>query len=116
MAGHMGSTTRRFFDVHEELVDNVQRKMVEYIKTLQPSSNIQQDLSHPVLLLSSKNGYPWLPPTVSDFDGKKDELEKLVRTYLNNHYSEFAFPRGVMVIYIFGIRTGIWESEETYSI
>lgn len=101
MAGHMGSTTRRFFDVYEELVDNVQRKMVEYIKTLQPSSNIQEESSRPDLLLSSKNGYPWLPPTVSDFDRKKSELETLVRTYLNNHYSESSLPRHATEIYTF---------------
>ena len=105
MAGHMGNTTRRFFDVYDELVDNVQHKMVEYIKTLQPSSNIHQNLTRPDLLVSSNNGYPWMPPSVGDIDRKKNELEKLVRTYLNNHYSELSFdiflPRVLSVIYTF---------------
>ena len=103
MAGHMGSTTRRFFDVYDELVDNVQHKMVEYIKTLQPTSNIHQNLNRPDLLVSSNNGYPWMPRLVGDIERKKIELEKLVRTYLNNHYSELPFskmiPRDVLVIH-----------------
>ena len=89
MAGNMGSSGPRFFDTYENEVDIIQRKMVEYIKMLQPSATSQPNLSRPDLRITTKDGYPWLPPTIDGTDQKKEELEKLLRAYMNDHYSEF---------------------------
>ena len=89
MAGNMGSSGPRFFDTYENEVNIIQRKMVEYIKMLQPSSTSQTNLSRPDLLITTKDGYPWLPETIDGTEQKKEELEKLLRAYLNDHYSEF---------------------------
>lgn len=84
------NNNRRFFDIYEEHVDLIQRKMVEYIKTLQPSAKEQQKKSRPDLIISTKEGYPWMPqpPEEEGIEQKKQELETLIRTYLNFHYSE----------------------------
>jgi len=87
MANYMGSSGPRFFDTYENEVNIIQRKMVEYIKTLQPSSTIQQNLSRPDLRITTKDGYPWLPQPVDGIEQKKDELEKLLRAFMNDHYS-----------------------------
>lgn len=87
MAGYMGSSGPRFFDTYENEVDIIQRKMVEYIKALQPSSTIQENLSRPDLRITTKDGYPWLPQSIEGIEQKKEELENLVRAFMNEHYS-----------------------------
>ena len=89
MAGNIGCSGPRFFDTYENEVNIIQRKMVEYIKMLQPSPTSQPNLTRPDLLITTKDGYPWLPPTIDDTDQKKEELEKLLRSYMNDHYSEY---------------------------
>lgn len=88
MAGFIHSKTRRFFDIYEDQVDIIQRKMVEYIKILQPSAMEKSDLSRSDLIISTKEGYPWLPSADDEIEQKKEELEKLLRSYLNDQYSK----------------------------
>lgn len=86
----MGSKKRRFVDIHAEQVEGLVRKTIEYIRMLQPSTTSNNDLQRPRLdlVISTKDGYPWMPPVEDDIEQKKDELEKLSRQYLNDHYSE----------------------------
>jgi hypothetical protein len=91
MVGYIGSSNRRFFDIYDDQVEIIQRKLVEYIKTLQPSATDPPKLSRLDLLITTKNAYPWLPPLEDGIVQKKEELEKLIWTYLNNHYSESMF-------------------------
>lgn len=85
----MGSKKRKFVDIHGEHVEGLVRKTIEYIKMLQPSTS-NDDLQRPRLdlVISTKDGYPWMPPLEDKIELKKDELEKLSRQYLNDHYSE----------------------------
>lgn len=87
MSTYIGMNGRRFFDIYGDLVDGIQRKMIEYIKYLQPTSTIDPSISRPDLLITTKDGYPWLPEPSDGIEQKKGELENLIRTYLNNHYS-----------------------------
>jgi hypothetical protein len=94
MAANMGSTKRRFLDIFDDEVETLQRKLLEYIKLLQPTvTNLMtaSDLpgSRPDLDISTKDGFPWMPALNEDIQQKKDELEKLIRQYLNDHYSEW---------------------------
>lgn len=88
MASYIGSSGRRFFNVYEDQVDVIQRKMVEYIRNLNSIGTIQPNMSRPDLVITIKDGYPWMPEVTDGIEQKKDGLEKLIRTYLNNHYSE----------------------------
>jgi hypothetical protein len=67
----------------------MQLKLIEYIKSLRPSVTEQSENSRPDLVISTKEGFPWMPPVEEGIDQKKVELEKLFRTYLNEHYSEY---------------------------
>ena len=87
MASYIGSNRRRFFDIYEDQVEIIQRKMVEYIKTLQPSASQEPNSSRTNLVISTKNGHPWLPPLLDGIEPKKEELEKLLRIYMNAQYS-----------------------------
>ena len=60
--------------------------MIQYIKALQPSALDQTKKPHPDLIISTKDGYPWLPPVKEGVNQTKEELEKLLQTYLNEHY------------------------------
>ena len=84
----MGSSYRRFFDIYNDHVDGIQRKMVDYIKALQPSAIVHSNTARPDLIISTNNGYPCMPPAADDTVQTKDQLEKLIRNYLNQHYSE----------------------------
>lgn len=93
MSALAGSNERRFVDIYTDQVDEIQRKLFEYIKLLRPSSTNQPISSavpraRPDLEITTKEGYPWMPPVVDDIEQKKDELEKILRQYLNTHYSE----------------------------
>jgi hypothetical protein len=87
MASYMGSNFRKFFHIYEDQVEIIQRKMVEYIKTLQPLASEEPNSSRMDLLISTKNGFPWVPPLVDGIEQKKEELEKMLRVYMNAQYS-----------------------------
>jgi hypothetical protein len=93
MAGYMGSNKGRFLDLYDSHVDSLLLKFFEYIKLLQPSSahlsrSSEVQIARPDLVVSTKDGYPWLPPVNDNHDQIKDELEKLLRKYLIDHYSK----------------------------
>jgi hypothetical protein len=93
MAVFAGIRERRFIDIYSDQVDEIQRHLFEYIKLLLSSTPIQTDTTctqraRPDLIITTKDGYPWIPPVLDDVEQKKDELETLLRQYLNMHYSE----------------------------
>ena len=88
MARFSGNTNRKFFQIYEDEVDKIQHKMIEYIKSFHPSATEQSKKSRPDLIISRKEGFPWMPPVEDGIDQKKLELENLLRAYLNEHYSE----------------------------
>jgi hypothetical protein len=93
MAGYIGCNNRKFFEIYGDQVETIQRKLVDYIKLLQPSTTNQLISSNiprprPDLDISTKDGYPWMPPVGDDIEQKKDELENLLRRYLNDQYSK----------------------------
>lgn len=97
MAGYMGSSYRRFFEVYEDQVIGIQRKMVEYIKNLQSNATNQSHMSRPDLLISTRNGYPWMPPLSDDIEQSKAESAKLLRNYLGQQYSEYLFSKYIAI-------------------
>jgi hypothetical protein len=93
MAVFAGICERRFIDIHSDKVDEIQRHLFEYIKLLRSSTPIPTDTTctgraRPDLIITTKDRYPWIPPVLDDVEQKKDELEMLLRQYLNMHYSE----------------------------
>jgi hypothetical protein len=95
MAGLVGGHQRRFVEIHQSEIENIQRKFFDYIKSLLESSSNQQNTSaasrpRPDLDVSIKNGFPWMPSVDQEIEQNKQELSKLIRTYLNSHYRKFA--------------------------
>lgn len=88
-----GGHQRRFIDIYSDQVDELQRHLFEYIKLLRLSTLNQPETSNtprarPDLMITTKDGYLWMPPLLDDVEQKKDELETLLRQYMNMHYSE----------------------------
>ena len=94
MAGYMGNNECRFIDIYANQVDDIQRKMIEYAKLLQRAM-----ATHPVndstnpnrradMEIQTQAGYPVTPPVIDGVEQRKEELEDLLRRYLNAHYSE----------------------------
>lgn len=93
MAKFAGHRERRFIDIYSDQADEMQRNLFEYIKLLRMSTSNPQELSsisrsRTDLIITTKDGYPWMPNEPEDIEQKKDELEILLRTYLNAQYSE----------------------------
>ena len=93
MAGLVGGHQKRFVEIHQSEIKNIQRKFFDYIKSLLESSSTQQNTSmasrpRPDLDVSIKNGYPWMPSVDQEIKQNKLELSKLICTYLNSHYGK----------------------------
>ena len=85
----MGSNQRRFIDMYSDHADDIQRKLLEYTKLLQHPTDLAAPSHRPDLDIQTENGFPLIPPLVENIDQKKEELEDLLRRYLNAHYSTF---------------------------
>lgn len=72
----------------------MQRQIIEYIKeVIRPITNAPPVPSgatppRPDLDIKLVDGWPWLPEPLPNVRQTGDELERLIRTYLNTHYSE----------------------------
>lgn len=93
MAVFVGGHQRRFVEIHQSEIENIQRKFFDYLKSLLESSSHQQNTStasrpRPDLEITIKNGYPWMPSVDSEIEQNKQELSKLIRSYLNSHYGK----------------------------
>jgi hypothetical protein len=91
MAANMGSHQRRFIDMYSDQADDIQRKLLEYTKLLQHPNELAVPSNRPDLDIQTENGFPLMPPLMENIEQKKDELEELLRRYLNAHYSKFIF-------------------------
>lgn len=94
MAADSGCNERRFVDMFPELMRNVQLNLIEYAKLLKreaAGSNLAQPplpVAKHKLDIPTEDGFPVMPGP-GDIDGlKKDDLEELLRRYLNAHYSK----------------------------
>ncbi|KAF8816598.1 hypothetical protein BYT27DRAFT_7248035 [Phlegmacium glaucopus] len=82
----------RFLDIFEKQVDDIQRKMIDYVKLLKRPSTNQPIIQSAIprlrsdLDIQTKDGYPLMPPVDDNIELKKEELEDLLRRYLNAHY------------------------------
>ena len=83
--------------MYEDQVIGIQRKMVEHLKNLQSNDTNQSHMSRPDLLISTRNGYPWMPPLLDDIEQSKAELGKLIRNYLGQQYSEYILSRSIAI-------------------
>jgi hypothetical protein len=86
---------RRFMDKFPEEVLNMQRKMIEYMKQVirpasdpNPMQTTEGEVRRPDLDIKMVDGFPFIPPLLPNIHQNKDDLEKLLRRYLNAHYSE----------------------------
>lgn len=93
MAAYMGAHDRRFIDMYTNQVDDIQRKMIEYTKLITRSlgTHAGTELGKPSMRLDLQiqiqSGYPVIPPAGDGVPQTKEELEDLLRRYLNAHYS-----------------------------
>lgn len=95
MAAYVGRNQRRFIDINSEEADLMQRKMFQYLKLLLPSTTIQTETSAFLrprhdLEITTKDGFPSMPEVNEEIEQKKDNLEKLLRSYLNAQYSVYS--------------------------
>ena len=110
MAIHANSRQRQFTESYPTLFDNIQVKMIEYVKSLLEGSaslpgngndpaggvvgaagNRPAGRVKPVTQFESSEGFPIMPKLLDDDEKlKKGELEDVMRQYLNIQYSEFA--------------------------
>lgn len=93
MADNMGVGTGTFVQLNHDDLKPLQRKFGEYIKDLGRLKNHIESGVVPVPVQSASevvgmtdDGFPLLPD-MSFRDMKKHQLEALMRTYLNAHYS-----------------------------
>lgn len=99
MAKNAGTQRQRFIDKHATLIDDVQRKLLLYVKTLfqeessTPAANPHATTSQPVesevpLERQTEHGFPVMP-AMDGKSRKKEEYEELLRWYLGTQYSKF---------------------------
>lgn len=91
MAANMGKNEHKFIEVLSDMVDEIQRKIIEYLKRLQRPTTINHDLNtmeRHDLKKETKNGFPWMPPLDDTIVQKKNKIEDLLHHFLNAHYSE----------------------------
>lgn len=95
MAENIGVRTASFVQLNIDTLKPLQRLFGEYMKDLDRLRKHigSGDIPVPMLVRPAKeivgitdNGFPLLPD-ISFIDMKKDQLEDLLRTYLNAHYS-----------------------------
>jgi hypothetical protein len=89
MAKHKGSNERRFIDLYDSQVCDLQRKMFDYLKLLYKPTVMAKRIDRPDLVIRTESGFPLMPDSMDDIDQKKLELEDLLRRYLNAQYSKF---------------------------
>jgi hypothetical protein len=95
MAADSGRNEKRFVDMFPDLMENIQLKLLDYAKVLKQGaagSTLAQSGVTPKkvkLEILTEDGYPLVPRLIDKGDLKKDDLEDLLRRYLNAHYSRF---------------------------
>ena len=96
MADLMGLKIPLFCEKNKDLVDNLKRSMLHYVKGLQDiTANVTTEgpdngaLGNQIKL--SESGYPILPDAAVWRSAYKKDLEVMARTYLSHHYSKFHY-------------------------
>jgi hypothetical protein len=96
MAELMGLKVPLFREKNKDLLDNLKRSMLHYVKCLQDiTASVNTEgpdigaLGNQIKL--NESGYPILPDAVLWRSARKRDLEVLARTYLSHHYSMFLF-------------------------
>ena len=102
----MDSDQDAFIDMHTDLADEIQVKLLDYVKTLsQPgpatvgtSNGTSQQIDTPPALptgnkkarykLESEDGFPKVPLLTEDDKLTKSVVEDILRQFLTEHYSK----------------------------
>lgn len=95
IANIMGIPGQRFLDIHDEPTKELARHLKVYVKNLRDSIQRNSNQVDELLETPDKyeitvltNGYPFIPTTIPLSDLTKGPLIRLLRSYLNCHYSE----------------------------
>jgi hypothetical protein len=102
MAATVKQHKQRFIDMYADIWENLQVKLLEYVKQLlqtdpastptaasglpqetTPMSAVKQGLAH----MEMRDGFPIMPAVIFD-ELKKEDYEDVLRQYLTAHYSE----------------------------
>jgi len=93
----MGSRGQSFSDRHDDLVMEMKRKLMDFVKSLQarremaalgnPTEIGNHELARPEVRMTER-GYPILPHEASSAGGNKRQLEHMMRAFLTQHYCE----------------------------
>jgi hypothetical protein len=92
MAFNAGRAERRFVDIYNREVAEIQRKLLAYAERLVkpggPGTMMEDIPPRPDLQVTVQEGFPVMPPLTFGVTQNKRELEDLLRSYLTEHYSE----------------------------
>jgi hypothetical protein len=91
LAARAGSTQRKFLDMYESEITNMQRRFTDYIKSIQEKDQAGagppiKPVDRPDLAIAREDGLPVMPPKAVGIQQTKNDLESLIRRYLGEHY------------------------------
>jgi hypothetical protein len=91
MAELIGTKTQSFRVKHKDAVDNVKRKMLQYVRELQDEAEESAEeedntVDMDAQLKLTPTGFPVLPNPKNWQTSLKKTLEVLIRTYLSHNY------------------------------
>ena len=95
MAETMGLHTPSFRDKFKDLISSLKRSMLQYAKSLHDlaehrvSEQIDPGIEPAGNIKMTEEGFPILPEPSYWRGRTKQEIERLIRTYVGQHYSEF---------------------------
>ena len=93
--------------MYSQEVQFLQRKLADYMKSLQDPIHLAPPKT--TLDLEMENGFPVMPEFTDPTNLKKDDLENIIRRYLNVHYSKYLrIPESShhKLLYRIGLRNG----------
>ena len=93
----MGISGPNFADQHPDLVTEMTRKFMDYVKSARLEAadlelaDRKEAESEPIDIRMTTEGFPIIPKLVIEKELKKAEWERLLRAFLTQHYCELPF-------------------------
>jgi hypothetical protein len=94
MAANANKSEKRFGNMYPQLVKDIQRKMIDYVKLLTQAHTVitataTRTSTAADTQLETENGYPKVPHFLPEEKVTKDQAEGIMRRYLTAEYSGY---------------------------
>lgn len=113
MASHMRASYRPFIDLHKPAVVEMQRNLIDYVKALrEATAGALDDPCDIPQLTFTQEGHPVIPEIPDKSKLRKGHWEKMLRTFLSHHYSEYPTQKSGHFFHSFSyslFRTCVWS-------